>query len=136
MPKKLINPASLAPPRGFNHGILVTGGHCLFLAGQTASDAQGNIVAPGDIVGQYDQILRNHQAVVEAAGGAMPDVVKMTIFVSDKSLYLANLAQIGQVHRRYFGSYYPAMALFEITSFFQEQALIELDGIAMIGAGE
>lgn len=136
MPKKLINPDTLAAPRGFNHGVLVSGGQWLFLAGQTASDVHGNIVAPGDIVGQYNQILRNHQAVVEAAGGTMTDIVKMTIFVSDKKLYLANLVQIGQVHRRYFGNYYPAMALFEITSFFQEQALIELEGIAVINPRE
>ncbi len=136
MSKKLINPDSLAAPVGFNHGILVSGGRLLFLAGQTALDAHGAIVAPGDIVAQYDQILRNHQAVVEAAGGAMTDIVKMTIFTRDRDLYLANLKPIGKVHRRYFGSYFPTMAMFEITGFFQREALLELDGIAVIGVDD
>ncbi|RMF77398.1 MAG: RidA family protein [Chloroflexi bacterium] len=131
--KKLINPDSLAPPRGFNHGILVSGGQLLFLAGQTASDADGNIIAPGDLVAQYEQVLRNHQMVVEAAGGSMTDIVKLNIFVRDKDDYLSKLKAIGEVHRRYFGHYYPTMALFEITGLFQEEALIEMEGMAVIG---
>lgn len=134
MPKKLINPDSLAKPRGFNHGILVSGGSILFLAGQTASDAAGNIVGPGDLVAQYAQVLKNHQAVVQAAGGTMTDIVKLNIFVRDKDDYIAKLKPIGEVHRQYFGNYYPVMALFEITGLFQEDALIELEGIAVIGA--
>src|SRR5260370_32248683 len=67
MAKTLINPPALAHPSGFNHGILVTGGRLLFLSGQTASDAEGQIVAPGDLVAQYEQVLRNLQAVVQAA---------------------------------------------------------------------
>jgi enamine deaminase RidA (YjgF/YER057c/UK114 family) len=48
MGKQIINPQSLARASGFSHGILVTGGRLLFLAGQTASDAEGRIVAPGE----------------------------------------------------------------------------------------
>lgn len=110
----------------------MSGGQLLFLSGQTASDAQGNIVAVGDLVGQYDQVLQNHQAVVEAAGGQMTDIVKLNIFVRDKDDYLAKLKPIGEVHRRYFGDYYPTMALFEVTGLFQDDALIELEGIAVI----
>jgi enamine deaminase RidA (YjgF/YER057c/UK114 family) len=131
MTKELINPPSLVKPRGFNHGILVSGGQLLFLAGQTASDANGSII-PGDLVAQYEQCLRNHQAVVEAAGGTMTDIVKLNIFVLDKNDYLSKLKALGEVHRHYFGNYYPAMALFEIKSLFQEGALIELEGMAVI----
>jgi enamine deaminase RidA (YjgF/YER057c/UK114 family) len=131
--KQIINPDSLAAPRGFNHGILVTGGKLLFLAGQTASDASGNIVAPGDLTAQYEQALLNHKAVVEAAGGTMTDIVKLNIYVLDKSDYIAQLKLLGAVHRKYFGSYYPAMALFEVKSLFQDDALIELEGMAVIG---
>lgn len=134
MKKQIINPPSLAAPKGFNHGILVSGGQLLFLAGQTASDASGVIVAPGDLVGQYEQILRNHKAVVEVAGGTLQDIAKLTIFVRDKADYLAKLKALGKVHRRYFGDYYPAMALFEVLGFFQEEALIEMEGIAVIGS--
>ncbi len=132
MKKTLINPPELARPIGFNHGVLVAGGNLLFLAGQTASDAAGNIVAPGDLVAQYEQVLLNHKIVVEAAGGTMQDIVKMTIFVRDRDAYLAHLKALGAVHRSYFGTYYPATALFEISRFYQDEALIEIEGIAVI----
>src|SRR5579872_3631092 len=126
MEKEFVNPPELARPIGFNHGILVTGGRLLFLAGQDAGDAESQIVAPGDIVGQYEQVLRNLKAVVEAAGGVMQDIVKLNIFVRDRDSYLAHLKHLGKVHKAYFGTYYPTMALFEINRFFQDEALIEI----------
>ena len=132
MPKELINPPQLAPPRGFNHGILAHGGKLLFLAGQDAGDATGKIVAPGDVVAQFEQVLKNLQAVVEEAGGSMQDIVKLNIFVKDKADYVANLPALGQIHRKYFGRYYPTMALFEISGFYQDDNLIELEGMAYI----
>ncbi len=134
MGKTIINPPILARPRGFSHGVLVSGGQLLFLAGQTGSDAEGNILAPGDLVAQYEQVLRNLKAVVEAAGGEMQDIVKINIFVRNRDDYLAYLKPLGQVHRSFFGNYYPAAALFEISRFFQDEALIEIEGMAMLEA--
>ncbi|MEO6458744.1 MAG: RidA family protein, partial [Chloroflexia bacterium] len=65
MEKRIVTPPSLARPTGFSHGILTNGGRLLFLAGQTSIDEAGEIVAPGDIVGQYRQVLANLKAVVE-----------------------------------------------------------------------
>lgn len=132
MKKTIINPPTLARPSGFNHGIIVTGGRLLFLAGQTASDKEGRIVAPGDLVAQYIQVLRNLKTVVEAAEGTMQDIVKITIFVSDRDDYLANLRALGKAHQAFFGSYYPATALLEISRFFQDEALIEIEGLAVL----
>ncbi len=132
MGKDIINPPSLARPTGFSHGILTTGGRLLFLAGQTGSDARGHITAPGDLVAQYEQIMRNLQAVVASAGGAMQDITKLNIFVRDRDDYLAHLKPLGQVHRAFFGAYYPAMALFEISRLFQDDALVEIEGLAVI----
>jgi enamine deaminase RidA (YjgF/YER057c/UK114 family) len=132
MTKRLINPTHLPPPRGFNHGILCHGGQILFLAGQDASDGNGRIIAPGNVVKQYEQVLQNLQAVVEEAGGTMQDIVKLTIFVKDRQDYLSKLSDLGQVHKKYFGNYYPTFALLEVTGFFQEENLIELEGFAYI----
>jgi enamine deaminase RidA (YjgF/YER057c/UK114 family) len=131
MQKTIINPPQLARPRGFSHGVLVTGGQLLFLAGQTGTDAEGNIV-DGDLVGQYEQVLRNLKTVVEAAGGKMEDITKINIFVRDRNDYLAHLKALGKVHRNFFGDYFPATALFEISRFFQDEALIEIEGMAVI----
>jgi enamine deaminase RidA (YjgF/YER057c/UK114 family) len=134
MRKTIINPPSLAPARGFSHGISVTGGRLVFLAGQTALDGAGRIVAPGDVVAQYEQVLRNLQTVVTAAGGTMQDIVKTTIFIRNLDDYRAHLKPLGQVHRAFFGNYYPATALFEISRFFDDEALVEIEGLAVIEA--
>jgi enamine deaminase RidA (YjgF/YER057c/UK114 family) len=130
--RELINPPTLAKPVGFSHGILTTGGRTLYLAGQTALDANGNLVAPGDVVGQYRQVLANLWAVVAAAGGLMDDIVKMTIFVQDRDDYKGHLKELGEVHKEFFGSHYPAIALLEVSRFFDDGVLVEIEGIAVI----
>ncbi len=132
MPTEKINPDTLPEPRGFNHGMLCHGGKTLFLAGQDASDANGNIVAHGDIVRQYEQVLANLQQVMQAAAGTMQDIVKMNIYVSDRDAYVAALRELGAVHKQYFGRHYPATALFEVSGFYQEGNMVEIEGIAYL----
>ena len=133
MKKTIVNPPALSPPVGFSHGIVTEGGRLLFLAGQTGSDEHGRIVAPGDLVAQYDRAVANLGEVVRAAGGNLTDIVKLNIFVRDRDDYMAKLKALGKVHRGHFGEYYPTMALFGVTALFQEDALVELEGIAVIG---
>ncbi|MBO0858013.1 MAG: RidA family protein [Chloracidobacterium sp.] len=128
--REIINPPELNRPRGFNHGVSVQGGRLLMLAGQDASDADGRVVAPGDLVAQYEQVVRNLKAVIEAAGGQLGDVVKLNIYVTDRDSYRAQLKALGEIHRAYFGLNYPATALFEVKGLFNPDALIEMEGIA------
>ncbi|HEU4782116.1 MAG TPA: RidA family protein [Ktedonobacterales bacterium] len=136
MSKQIINPSSLPEPRGFNHGLLTTGGSLLFLAGQDASDGDGQIVAPGDMVEQCRQALHNLHAVVHEAGGQMADIVKLNVFVTSRDAYVAQLKPLGRLFREFFGNYYPAMALFEVVALFQPEAMIEMEGFAVLGAEE
>ena len=129
--KILVNPASLVKPSGYTHGV-VASGRLVFLAGQTGMDASGRITAPGDLVGQFRQALANTQAVLAEAGGQMSDVVKLTIFVTDKRAYHDQLKPIGAAYRDVFGRYYPAMTLVEVKSLFDYAALIDVDGIAVL----
>jgi enamine deaminase RidA (YjgF/YER057c/UK114 family) len=129
--KRVVTPASLVKPVGFSHGISASG-RFVFLAGQIAVDSEGKLVAPGDVVEQYRQVLRNLQAVVEEAGGQMSDIVKLTMYVKDRDDYRAHLKELGRVHKDFFGSYYPATALVEISRFFEEGVLIEIEGIAVL----
>jgi enamine deaminase RidA (YjgF/YER057c/UK114 family) len=132
MQREIINPLGLVAPRGFNHGILTTGGRLLFLAGQDATGADGRIVGVGDLVAQFAQALSNLTTVVEAAGGRAEHVVRLTIYVKSRDDYVAQLTPLGEVYRRYFGGHYPAMALFEVSGFFQPEALVEIEGIAVL----
>jgi len=131
MDKEIINPDSLAPARGFNHGIKVSGGDLLFLAGQDGADETETIVAPDDLVAQYEQVLANLQTVVQEAGGTMDDIVKLNTFVADRDDYVDKLDPLGEVFAEYFEEY-PTMALFEVNEFFKADALVELEGFAVV----
>jgi enamine deaminase RidA (YjgF/YER057c/UK114 family) len=128
--REIINPPELAKPRGFSHGIVVEGGRLLMLAGQDASDTGGVIRNPGDLLAQYEQVVKNLKAVVEAAGGTLQDVVKLNIYVTDRDAYRAQLRPLGEIYRAYFGRHYPAMALFEVKGLFNPDAMIEMEGVA------
>ena len=128
--RRIINPPELAAPRGFSHGIVVEGGRMLMLAGQDASDAEGKIIAPGDLIAQYEQVIKNLKAVVETAGGTLQDIVRLNIYVTDRDAYRSRLKPLGEIYRAYFGSHYPAMALFEVKGLFNPDAMIEMEGIA------
>ena len=126
-----INPPSLAAPSGFSHAVTATGGRLVFLAGQTALDPSGTIVGDG-LVGQFEQALRNLLTALDAAGGTPAHLVRVTIYATDPAAYRANAREIGEVWRRLVGSTYPAMALIGIVRLWDDEALVELDGIAVL----
>jgi enamine deaminase RidA (YjgF/YER057c/UK114 family) len=130
--KTLLNPTSLAKPSGYTHGIRTEGGRLLFLAGQPGIDANGKVAAPEDLVAQFTLALANLRTVIESAGGVMTDVVKLTIYVTDKAAYKANLKPIGAAYRTFFDRYYPATTLVEVESLFDEGAQVEIDGLAVL----
>lgn len=132
MTKLMINPPTLAKASGYAHGVLAEGRRLLFLAGQTGMDAAGKIVAPDDLVAQFTRALTNLKAVIDAAGGQMTDIVKLTIFVTNKADYRANLKPLGETYRSFFGRHYPAMTLVEVKSLFDDEAMVEIEGVAVI----
>jgi enamine deaminase RidA (YjgF/YER057c/UK114 family) len=129
---RIINPPSLTKPSGYSHGILAEGGRVLCLAGQTGMDATGRITHPGDLVAQFGQALSNLKAVLDEAGGGMTDLVKLTIFVTDRKAYRNNLRALGEVYRSFVGKHYPTMTLVEVKGLFDDEALVEIEGIAVI----
>ena len=131
MPKVPVNPPGLAKPSGFSHGIEARG-RLLFLAGQTAQDATGRILTPGNVVEQFRQALVNLRTVIETQGGSLRDLVKLTIYVVDKNDYRAKVRPIGEVYREMLEGYYPATTLVEVKALWDADALIELDGIAVL----
>ncbi len=132
MEKRILNPPTLAKPSGFVHGILTEGGRLLFIAGQPGLNVSGEVEAPGDLVAQFARALANIQVVVESAGGSLTDIVKLTIYVRDKNAYKANLKPLGTTWHSFFGHYYPAVTLVEVSNLFDDGALVELDGIAVL----
>ncbi|MGO4472969.1 RidA family protein [Arthrobacter sp. M-10] len=129
MGHKTVNPGSLPKPSGFAHGMLA--GNTLFLGGQTALDKDMNIV-PGGIVEQFTKAFSNVLTTLREAGGLPEDLVSVTIYLTDVDDYMANGREIGRIWREMAGSEYPAMAGIGVTRLWQKEALIEIQGIAVI----
>lgn len=127
---KPVNPPGLARPRGYSHGIEATG-RLLFVAGQIGWNARGEIVSE-HFVDQFDQALANVLTVVSAAGGPPESIVRLTIYVIDKSEYLAERKAIGEKYRARIGRHYPAMTLVEVKSLLEDGARVEIEATAVI----
>jgi enamine deaminase RidA (YjgF/YER057c/UK114 family) len=125
-----LNPAELARPSGFSHAVIAVG-TVVFLAGQTALNADGRIVGD-DIVGQVEQALANLLTALRAAGGEPGQLASLTIYTTDLRAYRARAADIGQVWRRLVGPSYPAMAAIGVSQLWDAEALVELQGFAVI----
>ena len=126
---RTINPDSLPKPSGYAHGILA--GNTVFLGGQTALDKNMNIV-PGGIVEQFRQAFSNVLTTLTEAGGRPEDLVSVTIYLTDVADYMANGREIGKLWREMAGTEYPAMAGIGVSRLWQKEALIEIQGIAVI----
>lgn len=129
---KAINPDELGAPSGYSHGTLApSGGRLLFVAGQIGWDAEGRLAGPG-FVEQFERALANVVTVVRTAGGAPEHLGRLTIYVTDKRAYLADLQAVGAAYRRVMGGHYPAMALVEIAGLLEEGATVEIEGTAVV----
>lgn len=128
----LINPESLGVPRGFSHGVLApAGARLLFVAGQVGWDG-GQRIVPGGFAAQFERALANIQKVIEGAGGRVDDVCRLTIYVTDRSLYENDLAGVGAAYRRIMGRHFPAMALVEVAALLEPGALVEIEATAAL----
>lgn len=132
---KRINPTELAAPSGFSHAVAASGGRTVYLAGQTALDAGGRIVAPGDIVAQFEQALSNLVTALGAAGGTPEDLAQVTIYIVDVPGYRARAGEVGAVWRRLCGTEYPAAAGIGVARLWDDEALVEIAGIAVVPDG-
>jgi enamine deaminase RidA (YjgF/YER057c/UK114 family) len=126
-----VNPPELAAPSGFSHAVVGVG-RTVFLAGQTALDATGRIVAPGDVVAQFERALSNLLTALAAAGGRPADLASMTIYIVDMPAYRARAREIGAVWRRLVGREYPAAAGIGVARLWDDAALVEIQGYAVI----
>jgi enamine deaminase RidA (YjgF/YER057c/UK114 family) len=127
-----VNPPSLAAPSGFAHAVIATGGRMVFLAGQTALNADGAIV--GDtIVEQFEQAMANLLTALSAAGAQPTDLASLTVYAVDLADYRAHGHEIGTVWRRLAGRDYPAMAAIGVSRLWDAAALVEVQGYAVVG---
>ncbi|MER6499656.1 RidA family protein [Streptomyces sp. NPDC001455] len=130
-PVHRINPAELSPPAGFSHATTAVGGQLVFLAGQTALDVDGKVVGT-TLPEQFATALANLLTALRAAGGAPADLARVTVYATDVADYRARTGELGRIWRRLAGRDYPAMAVIGVARLWDEQALVELDGVAVL----
>lgn len=132
MNNRIIHPQGWAPAKGYANGVLSPDGR-LAIGGQIGWNADQKFER-FDFTGQMEQALKNVLAVVEAAGGAAADLVRLTWYVTDKSEYLARQKEIGAAYRAVLGRNFPAMTMVVVAGLVEDAALVEIEGEAHIAA--
>jgi 2-iminobutanoate/2-iminopropanoate deaminase len=113
----------------YAQGIKVSGpGATLYISGQVAQDAKGHLVGRGDFPAQARQVFENLKAMVEAGGGTLADVVKLTTFITDVR-YRQDLAPIRE---EFFGPKLPASTLIATPALAHPDYLIEIEAVAVV----
>ena len=125
-----MNPPTLSTPTGYSQVVVASGSKLVFVAGQVSLDAEGNLVAPGDVVGQARQAFANVRTALEAAGASIADVAKITWFVV--GFDPARLPELAAARRETFGDHAPASTLIGVQSLAQPEFLVEAEAIAVL----
>lgn len=126
---EIINPPTIAPATGYSHVAVVTSGKIVFIAGQIALDLSGQLVGADDPRAQAEQVFRNLQAALEAAGGDFSHVVKLNFYFTDAG----HLPIYRDVRNQYINTAQPpASTAVQIASLFRPEFLIEVEAVAAI----
>src|SRR5215471_13396049 len=121
---KRTNPPTLSTPTGYTHIVEVTGpNRTIYISGQIAFDKDGKIVgAPGDMKAQAEQVFKNLEAALSAAGAKFSDVVKMNSYITDMSKVQA----VRDVRAKYFKDATPASTFVEVKGLVRPELLLEI----------
>ena len=114
-------PAAIGP---YSQAVRV--GDLLFTSGQIALLPNGNLLE-GDVAAQTEQVLNNLQAVLEAGGSSLANVIKCTCFLKD----MAHFGTMNEVYGRFFENEPPARSAVEVARL-PKDVLIEIEAVALV----
>lgn len=125
------NPAGISTPMGYTHVVRARGGTTVYIAGQVSADAQGNVVAPGDLAGQTRQVFQNLATALAAAGAEFRHLVKITTFIVN---YQPEMRPAYRAVRDEFldAQALPASTLVGVQALASPDYLIEVEAIAVL----
>ncbi len=125
-----INPPELGTPPGYSQVVDVSANRIIFIAGQTALDANGNVVGKNDFATQAAQVFRNLDFALQASGCTPANLVKLTVFLTD----MDNLGRYREARNQFFASVTPtaapAVTLVEVSKLYGADFMIEIEAIA------
>ena len=107
----------------------VRAGSQVFVAGTTATGADGSVVGPGDLYAQTKRALTIIEAALAEAGASLRDVVRTRMFVTD----IARWEEAGRAHGEVFGEIRPATTMVEVSRLIDAAMLIEIEADAVVG---
>jgi 2-iminobutanoate/2-iminopropanoate deaminase len=126
---KRTNPLTLSRPTGYAHVVETVGAvKTIYVSGQIAFDQGGNVVGPGDMKAQAEQVFKNLEAALTAAGAKFSDVVKMNSYITD----ISKAAAVREVRARYFGDAVPASTFVEVKGLVRPELMLEIEVIAAV----
>jgi 2-iminobutanoate/2-iminopropanoate deaminase len=106
-------------------------GEHVFISGMTAHDLEGNVVGDGSMYDQSKQAFRKIRHLMEAAGGKMNDIIKVTIFVTD----IKQREEVWRAREEFFSGDFPCSTLVEVRALATPQLLVEIEAVGFLGAG-
>ena len=132
MALRFVNPPTLAAPPGYTHVVVAAGGRTIYVSGQVALDASGQVVGRGDVAAQARQVLENLRLALNAVGAELSNVVKLTTFVTDMA---SGRAAFRAARDAVISQNPPASTLVEVSRLFRDEFLIEVEAIAVLSTG-
>jgi len=112
----------------YSHVVTVTGGTHVFIAGQLARDVDGSLVGRGDMRAQIEQVGKNLQQCLAAAGARLDDLVKTTTYVTDIEEFFKH----ADIRMRYFGPALPTSTTVEVRRLSHPDFMVEVEAVAVI----
>jgi enamine deaminase RidA (YjgF/YER057c/UK114 family) len=126
---QFLNPPALSKPNGYMHVVVVPPGRLVYVSGQVALNAAGEVVGKDDLRAQVTQVMENLKTALAAAGASWQDVVKLNYYVVN--LNPEKLAVIREVRNKYISAEHPpASTLVGVTALAREEFLIEVEVVA------
>lgn len=124
-----LNPPDWPQPKGYANGVKARG-EMVFVGGMVGWDEQQKF--PKGFVAQTEQLLKNIVAVLKEGGAGPEHVVRMTWYVTDMEAYRNCLPDLGKAYRAVMGKNFPAMALVQVMSLVEREALLEIETTAVL----
>jgi enamine deaminase RidA (YjgF/YER057c/UK114 family) len=125
-----LTPEGLFKPKGYTQVIVATGRRMVFVSGQVSMDADGELVAAGDVAGQARQVYANLRAALEGAGAKPADVVKLTTYLVGYKPEVRPL--LAEARSTVFGpTTWPASTLVGVQALAEPGYLVEVEAIAV-----